>query len=249
VSSNITPPLVDQVAMGWHQNFSNNGIETSIEIYQKWIKNIVEYKDGADFISTDPIETQLLQGRQDAKGLEVILRKKKGKFTGWMSYSYSRSFIQVNSDNVEERINNGIKYPSNYDRPHSVNLVLNNRFNRRYSISANFVYSTGRPVTLPIAAYYSEGQHLLYFSERNKYRLPDYIRMDFSLNIEGNLKENKIAHSFWMISIYNILGRKNAYSIYYEAKNGKLQGYKLSIFARPIITISWNYKFGNYLSN
>jgi hypothetical protein len=88
----------------------------------------------------------------------------------------------------------------------------------------------------------------LHFSERNKYRIPDYIRLDFSINIEGNLKEDKVAHSFWMINIYNALGRKNAYSVYYEAVGGNLQGYKLSIFARPIVTISWNYKFGNYLS-
>lgn len=249
VSSNVTPPLVDQVAVGWYQNFFNNRIETSIEVYQKWINHIVEYKDGADFISPDPIETQILQGQQNAKGIEFMLKKKIGKFTGWLSYSFSRSIILVKGDNILESINNGKEYPSNFDRPHSFNLVLNNHFSRRYSISANYVYSTGRPVTLPIAAYYSEDQHLLYFSERNKYRLPDYRRLDFSINIEGNLKEDKVAHSYWMINIYNVLGRKNAYSVYYEAVNGNLQGYKLSIFARPIVTISWNYKFGNYLSD
>jgi hypothetical protein len=248
-SSNIIPPVIDHVSFGWYQNLFNNRIETNIEVYQKWIHHIVEYKDGADFISSDPNETQILQGQQNAKGIEFMLKKRDGKLTGWMSYSYSRSFIQVNGNYLEERINNGKEYPSNFDRPHSFNLVLNNRFNRRYSLSANFVYTTGRPVTLPIAAYYSEDQHLLHYSERNEYRLPDYIRMDFSLNIEGNLKEDKVAHSFWMINVYNALGRKNAYSVYYVAEKGKLQGYKLSIFAQPIITVSWNYKFGNYLND
>jgi hypothetical protein len=249
VSSNIKPPMVDQIAIGWYQNLFKNRIETNIEFYQKWINNIVEYKDGADFLSPDPIETQLLQGEQNARGMEIMIKKKNGKFTGWMSYTYARSYVTVNSENPLERINHGIAYPSNYDRPHSFNLVLNQHFNRRYSISTNYIYSTGRPITLPIAAFYSEGRHLLHFSERNQYRMPDYIRLDFSLNIEGNLKRNKAAHSFWMINIYNALGRKNAYSIYYESVNGRLRGYKLSIFARPIFTISWNYKFGNYLSN
>ena len=147
------------------------------------------------------------------------------------------------------RINLGNAYPSNYDRPHSFNLFLNQHFKRRYSISANYVYTTGRPITLPIAAYYSEDKPLLHFSERNQYRLPDYIRLDFSLNIEGNLKRNKLAHSFWMLNVYNVLGRKNAYSVYYEAVGENLKGYKLSIFGRPVFTVSWNYKFGNYLTD
>jgi len=249
VSSHITPPLVDQVAIGWYQNLFKNRIETNIEFYQKWMNNIVEYKDGADFLSPDPIETQLLQGVQNARGMELMIKKKNGRFTGWLSYSYSKSYVRVNSDNALERINHGNAYPSNYDRPHSFNLVLNQHFNRRYSISANYIYTTGRPITLPVAAYYSDGEPLLHFSERNQYRLPDYIRLDFSINIEGNLKRDKLAHSFWMVNIYNVLGRKNAYSVYYESVNGNLKGYKLSIFARPILTISWNYKFGNYLTD
>jgi len=249
VSSHIAPPLVDQVAIGWYQNFFRNRIEANIEFYQKWIHNIVEYKDGADFLSPAPIETQLLQGIQNAKGMELMIKKKGGKFTGWLSYAYTRSYVQVDNENSLLRINNGKTYPSNYDRPHSLNLVVNQHFKRRYSISANYVYTTGRPVTLPIAAYYSEGEPLLHFSERNQYRLPDYIRLDLSLNIEGNLKRNKLAHSFWMLNVYNVLGRKNAYSVYYEEVGGKLRGYKLSIFARPIFTISWNYKFGNYLTD
>lgn len=249
VSSHITPPSIDQLAIGWYQNFFRNRIETNIEFYQKWINNIVEYRDGADFLSPNPIETQLLQGVQNSKGMELMLKKKNGKLSGWLSYSYSKSYVKVDSDNALERINQGIAYPSNYDRPHSFNLVLNQHFNRRYSISANYVYTTGRPITLPIAAYYSEGEPLLYYSGRNQYRLPDYIRLDVSLNIEGNLKRNKLAHSFWMLNVYNALGRKNAYSVYYESVNGILKGYKLSIFARPIFTVSWNYKFGNYLTD
>lgn len=248
VSSHIQPPLVDQVAIGWYQNLFQNRLETNIEFYQKWINHIVEYKDGADFLSPVPIETQLLQGLQNARGMEVMVKKKNGKLTGWISYAYTQSYVKVDSENALERINLGRPYPSNFDRPHSFNLVMNHHFNRRFSFSANYIYTTGRPITLPIASYYSEGKPLLHFSERNQYRLPDYIRLDLSLNIEGNLRRQKLAHSFWMVNVYNVLGRKNAYSVYYESRNGNLKGYKLSVFARPIFTISWNYKFGNYLT-
>ncbi|MDX2429851.1 MAG: TonB-dependent receptor [Bacteroides sp.] len=248
VSSQITPPLVDQLAIGWYQNLFKNRIEANVEFYRKWINNTVEYKDGADFLSPYPIETQLLQGEQNVKGVEFMIKKKGGKLTGWLAYTYSRSYMKVDSDNALEDINHGAEYPSNYDRPHSFNLVLNQHFNRRFSLSANYIYTSGRPITLPVAAYYSEGSQLLHFSERNQYRLPDYIRLDLSLNIEGNLKRKKLAHSFWMLNIYNVFGRANAYSVYYESVNGKIQGYKLSIFARPIFTVSWNFKFGNYLT-
>jgi hypothetical protein len=249
VDYHIAPPISDQVTLGFYQDLASNMIESSFEVYRKWAKHIVEYKDGADFISPLPIETQVLQGEQNTYGLEVMVKKKAGKFTGWMSYAYSRSFVQVNALLLEEQINRGNVYPSNYDRPHSFNYVSNLRMNRRLSFSANFVYTTGRPMTYPISVYYSEGQPLLHFSERNKYRIPDYIRMDLSINLEGDLREKKMGHSFWMINVYNLFGRKNAYSIFFEAEEGRIQGYKLSIFAQPIITISWNFKLGNYLSD
>jgi hypothetical protein len=248
VDYNIRPPVSDQISAGIYNDFFNNSVQASLEIYRKWINNIIEYKDGADFISPDPVEMQILQGIQNTKGIEFILKKKSGKLTGWLSYAYSRSFISVNGPTYEEKINNGKSYPSNYHRPHSVNLVLNHRLSRRFSYSVNFVYTTGRPITYPISKYYSEGQELLYYSERNKYRIPDYIRLDFSINFEGNLFSKKLAHGFWMFNVYNLLGRKNAYSVFYEVEDNELQGYRLSIFARPILTLSWNFKFGNYLS-
>ena len=87
------------------------------------------------------------------------------------------------------------------------------------------------------------------YSARNKYRIPDYFRIDLSVNLEGNLKFKKMAHSFWMLNIYNLTGRRNAYSVFYEARDGQIKGYKLSIFAQPIVTLSWNFKFGNYNSD
>jgi len=244
----ITPPSSDQVSIGLYHDFEEAGINTSVEVYKKWISNVVEYKDGADFISPDPLETQILQGAQDSRGVELMIRKTKNDLTGWLSYTYSRSTVTIDDPLAGNRINNGDPFPSNYDRPHSLNLVSNYRVSRRVSFSTNMVYMTGRPVTLPISTYYSEGKRYLLYSDRNKYRIPDYFRVDFSFNLEGNLRYKKLAHSFWMLNIYNLTGRKNAYSVFYEAEVDDIKGYKLSIFAQPIVTLSWNFKFGNYNS-
>jgi outer membrane receptor protein involved in Fe transport len=126
--------------------------------------------------------------------------------------------------------------------------VTNYKTSRRLSISAILVYSTGRPITYPASIYYSGGSEVLHYSKRNEYRIPDYFRIDFSINYEGNLLARKWLHSSWMLNIYNITGRKNAYSVYFEANEGLIQGYKLSIFGQPIVTLTWNFKFGNYAS-
>lgn len=245
----ITPPVSDQASAGFYHDFPDAGINVSVEAYKKWISNVVEYKDGVDFISGEPAEMQVLQGEQDSHGIELMIRKNTNRLTGWISYTYSRSLVTVDAPFREMRINEGSPFPSNYDRPHSFNLVSNYRISRRLSFSSNIVYTSGRPVTLPIAVYYSENQQYLYYSSRNKYRIPDYFRIDLSVNLEGNLKFKKLAHSFWMLNIYNVTGRDNAYSVFYEAKNGQIRGYKLSIFAQPIVTLSWNFKFGNYNSD
>ena len=244
----IAPPVADQISAGYYRNFANGGIKANLEIYHKWINNQVEYKDGTDFTSPDPIETQVLQGKQRVNGIEMMISKNAGKTTGWLSYCFSRSFIKVDGGESAAQINYGIEYPSNYDRPHSLNLVLNHKVNRRLSLSSYFVYTTGRPITYPVSVYYSEGQEMLLFSKRNEYRIPDYIRLDLSIKLEGNLFKKKVIHSFWTIDLYNALGRKNAYSVYYSAQNGKVHGNKMSIFGVPLLTLSWNYKFGNYLN-
>ncbi|MFZ0472924.1 MAG: carboxypeptidase-like regulatory domain-containing protein [Bacteroidales bacterium] len=245
----IAPPVADQISAGYYRNFANGGINANVEIYHKWINNQVEYKDGTDFSSPDPIETQVLQGKQRVNGIEMMISKNVGKTTGWLSYCFSRSFIKVDGGEKATQINYGIEYPSNYDRPHSLNLVLNHKVNRRVSLSSNFVYTTGRPITYPVSVYYSEGQEMLLFSKRNEYRIPDYIRLDLSIKLEGSLFKKKVIHSYWSLDLYNALGRKNAYSVYYSAQYGKVHGNKMSIFGVPLFTLSWNYKFGNYLND
>jgi len=244
----IRPPYGDQFSAGFFKDFPAGGILSSAEVYFKKVHDIVDYKDGADFIASPHIEEDILQGSQTAYGLELMLEKKTGRFNGWISYAWSRSEILIDGIHPWEQINNGLSYPANYDRPHALNLILNGRINRRLSFSGNLVYNTGRPITYPVSIYYINGQEIVNFSARNAYRLPDYFRMDLSVNLEGNLKSKKKVHSYWMINLYNLTGRKNAYTVYFRSEQGSINGYKISVFGTTIATLSWNFKFGNYAS-
>jgi len=248
VDLNIVPPYVDQVSMGFYQDFPRGGINTSLEVYYKKINNVVDFRDGANFITSPYVEQVTLQGEQEAYGFEAFFRKSAGKLSGWIAYSYARSMMLVDSEFPNERINQGEPYPSNFDRPHNLSVVTNIKLNRRLSFSANMVYTTGRPVTYPVSIYYMDGIQFVDYAGRNSYRIPDYFRLDFSVNLEGNLRERKLFHSYWMLNFYNITGRQNAYSVYFQNDDGAINGYKLSIFGQMVVTISWNFKLGNYAS-
>ncbi len=245
---NIVPPYVDQISMGFYQDFPRGGLNTSLEVYYKKLDNVVDFRDGANFISTPYVEQVTLQGEQEAYGLEVLFKKNAGKLSGWISYAYSRSIMTVDSEFPSEQINYGEAYPSNFDRPHNLSVVTNLKLNRRLSFSANMVYTTGRPVTYPVSIYYMDGIQFVDYADRNSYRIPDYFRLDLSINLEGNLKERKLFHSYWMLNFYNLTGRQNAYSVYFQNDDGAINGYKLSIFGQMVVTLSWNFKLGNYAS-
>ncbi|RLD47900.1 MAG: hypothetical protein DRI94_13320, partial [Bacteroidetes bacterium] len=228
--SNLKPMSSKQYSIGFYSNFANKMYEISVESYYKDIKKLVEYKDGAELLGNKLPETSIFQGNLDAYGIEFMLKKKEGKLNGWINYTYSKSTVLINNLNPVERINFGEPYPSNFDKPHVFNFTGNYKFTRRFSVSSNVVYSTGRPITYPSSVYYQNGMQVLQYSKRNEYRVPDYFRVDLSIKVEGNLKFKKLAHSSWVISVYNLLGRKNAYSVYYRYEGSKVQSYKLSIF-------------------
>ena len=245
---NTKPIIGDQVTLGFYGNLLQNRYELSVETYYKFSQNVVEIKDGANLFFNENTEQATLQGNLNAYGFEVMLKKNAGTLSGWINYTYSNSSVLVDSPFAENRINYGDPYPSNYDKPHAFNLVANYDFSRRYAISGNVVYSTGRPITYPTSIYYLGEIPTLSYSSRNAYRIPDYFRVDLSLNIEGNLLKRKLGHSTWALSIYNVLGRKNAFSVYFKETEGSIQAYKLSIFGAPIFSVSYNFKLGNYAS-
>lgn len=240
---NIKPQTGYQLSLGLYKNFKENTIETSLEVYYKTMKNYLDYKSGATLIMNHHIETDLVNAKGEDYGIEFLIRKTFGKLNGWFSYTYSRALLQMDDPLAEEKINDGKYYPASYDKPNSVNLVGNYRLSHRFSVSLNVVYSTGRPVTLPVGLYdYGNSGRVLY-SERNGYRIPDYFRTDFSMNIEGNAKVRQRTHNSWTLGVYNMLGRKNPYSVYFVSENGRVNGYKLSIFGSAIPFVTYNIRF------
>ncbi|MDC6364841.1 MULTISPECIES: carboxypeptidase-like regulatory domain-containing protein [Flavobacteriaceae] len=240
---NIEPQEAYQASLGFYKNFEGNKYELSLEGYYKQQKNLLDYKVGAQLLLNEAIETEVLQGDGKAYGVEFLLKKNEGKLNGWLGYTYSRSFVKLDSEFSEERVNNGEFFPSNFDKPHDVSLVANYKFTRRFSASANFVYQTGRPVTFPIGSFSFNNSEFVFYSDRNKFRIPDYYRLDLSFNMEGNHKIKKFAHSFWSFSIYNVLGRNNPYSVFFVTEDGDIKAYQSSIFAIPVPTITYNFKF------
>ncbi len=246
VDYNTKPLMGDQISAGLFANLMGRQYELSIEGYYKQIQNVVEIKNGASIFLEKNAERSTLQGKAEAYGIEFMIKKLFGKTTGWLNYTYSNSTVTVNSAFPENQINFGEPYPSNYDKPHAFNFVLNHNFSRRFNISTNIVYSTGRPITYPTSVVSQNNTLYLNYSYRNEYRLPDYFRVDLSLSLEGNLIKRKLAHGSWSVSVYNLLGRKNAYSVYFKEDDGVLKGYKISIFGAPIFSLTYNIKLGNY---
>jgi hypothetical protein len=239
----IRPQYGSQLSLGVYKNFRKNTIETSVEVYRKRLTDYLDYKSGAVLLLNPHIETDVINTKGQAYGLELLLKKLSGKVNGWMSYTYSRILLKTDGLDAGELVNGGQEYPANYDKPHSFNLAGNFRFSHRFSMSVNTAYSSGRPITLPVAKYqYGNSERVLY-SNRNEYRIPDYFRIDFSMNLEGNHYLKQLTHNSWTIGIYNVTGRKNAYSTYYTSEGGVIKGYKLSIFGAPIPFVNYNIRF------
>ncbi|MBT0811986.1 carboxypeptidase-like regulatory domain-containing protein [Litoribacter ruber] len=239
----LRPQLGQQVTLGLFKNLKKNTLEVSTEVYYRTMENLLDYRSGASLILNDNIERDVIRSEGKAYGMEFMIKKDVGRLNGWLSYTYSRSLIRSAPDEIGQKINNGNWYANNFDQPHDALLFLTYELTKRVSPSINANYSTGRPITLPIAKFSYQGAERIFFSDRNAHRIPDYFRVDFSVNIEGNHKSKKLAHSSWSLGIYNVLGRSNPYSAYFVPVNSVLQGYQLSIFAQPIPFVTYNFKF------
>ena len=172
-------------------------------------------------------------------------KKPAGKLNGWVSYTYSRSLVRQDYERVPMPLNNGEWYPSEYDRPHEAKAVVNYKFTERYSLSSNFNYATGRPTTVPAGQYYDtyNQKYMPYYTDRNTYRIPDYMRLDLAFNIEPTHRLTSFLHTSFSIGVYNALARRNAYTIYYVTEGGLIKGYKLSVFGTAIPYVSLNIRF------
>ena len=241
--ANIKPQTGMQVAAGLYRNFLNNTIEVSLEGYYKTMKDYLDYRNGAELLMNHHIETDVLRTEGRAYGVELMVKKTQGKLNGWVSYTYSRTQLRQNDPMIVTPVNKGDWYAADFDKPHDLKFVGNYKFTHRFSFSLNCDYSTGRPITLPVSKYHYGGGEFVYYSDRNQYRIPDFFRMDASFNIEPSHHLTLLTHSTISFGVYNLTGRKNAYSVYYISENGKLKGYKMAIFGVPIPFVSYNIKF------
>ncbi|MFY0652146.1 MAG: carboxypeptidase-like regulatory domain-containing protein [Cyclobacteriaceae bacterium] len=237
----IKPQRGNQFSAGLYKTFYGTSLEFSGEAYFKKVNNVLEYKDGANLLLNEALETDIINAKGKAYGIELLLKKNSGKFSGWLSYTFARSLIQANGGFPSERINGGEYYPSNFDKPHSIVLVSNYKINRRVNISFNVNYSTGRPATFPLTKYFLKGQPVLLYTDRNKFRIPHYFRTDVAVNFEGNHRVHKKIHGSWSLSVYNLTSRANAYSVFFQSEDGEINGYKLSVFKNAVPTITYHF--------
>jgi len=238
----IKPQRGDQFSFGIYKNVNSKAVELSVETYYKILDNILDYKGGAELLMNDHLETDIINGKGKAYGVEIMAKKQVGMLTGWISYTYSRVLLKVDGKFEEEKVNNGNYFPANYDKPHDLKVVANMKFFRRFNFTTNFVYNTGRPITYPVAYYNFLNVNRVFYSERNEFRIPDYLRLDFAATINGNLKAKKLNHSSFTFTVYNALGRRNPYSIFFKAEDGVVKGYQMSIFGQPIFMVTYNFR-------
>lgn len=236
-SNNIKPQIADQVSLGYFRNFANDMYEFSVESYYKDMRNQIDFKDNAEFDRNDDIETELLYGKGRAYGIEFLLKKKYGRLTGWVGYTLSKSEKKI------EGINNDEWYDARQDRTHDVSIVGMYELNKKWSLSAAWIYYTGNAVTYPSGKYVIDGKEVVYYNERNGYRAPAYHRLD--LGATCILKKTAKFYSELSFSLYNAYGRENAYMIDFRTNDDdpdKSTAYQYSLF-RFVPSISWNFKF------
>ncbi len=233
----IKPEIANQVSLGYFRNFSDNMFEFSAELYYKDMHNQIDYKDGADVHGKELIETELLFGKGRAYGLELFLKKKFGRFNGWIGYTLSRTEKKI------DKINGGEWYVANQDRTHDVSVVGIYDLNRKWTLSATWVFATGNPTTFPSGKYAVDGHAIYYYGGRNEYRAPAFHRLD--LGAVWTLKKTKRYTSELAFSVYNAYARKNPYIYGFRQNkddNKVSESYMIYLFS-VIPSISWNFKF------
>ncbi len=234
---NIKPEFANQVSLGYTRNFKEDQYEVTVETYYKFMENQIDYKDYADLQNALDLEDQLLFGIGRSYGLELIIKKKTGKLTGWISYALTKTERKIDG------INNNDWYNARQDRPHDLSIVFTYQINPKWSVSGLFVYNTGNAVTFPIGKYNLNGQTIYQYSERNADRLPDYHRLDLSVNYD--FKKRGAYESSLNFGVYNVYGRENAYTITFRDNPDdptKTEAVQNSLF-RWVPSITYNFKF------
>jgi hypothetical protein len=238
----IPPQRSHNYSLGYFRNWNEDKWSTSVEGFYRATENQVEYRDFADLFLNPHLETELVQGEGKAYGLEVLVQKNRGIFTGWLSYTFSRSLIRTLSDFQDIQVNRGNWYPTNFDRPHILSLVSTLHLGNKRSFNTHLNYSTGRPVTGIASSYTVGGIPVPNYGDRNQYRIPNYMRVEISYLTNGFVRTWEDSLNF---SIYNLLGRRNAYSVFFQKdpNSSRLVPYQISILGAVFPSISYTVAF------
>ncbi|HKL07983.1 MAG TPA: TonB-dependent receptor [Bacteroidales bacterium] len=238
-SPNINPQIADQFALGYFRNFHENTLETSIEAYYKDMDHQIDFRDHAELLLNPEIEGEFRTGYAWSYGLEFLIRKQTGKFTGWISYTLSKAERKIPA------INQGKVYPASYDKPHNIAIIASYDFSQRLNAAANWVYSTGSPVTFPVGRYEYGNMIVPIYSDRNKYRLPDYHRLDLSVTYKFGVDKTRGLRSELNLSVYNVYNRKNTWMITFsqDDKDPNVTNAE-KIYLFPILpSVTYNFYF------
>lgn len=240
----VPPAQSDLVSVGYFRDTKSRMWEWSLEGYYRWQRSIFDYLSGAELSINPLVETQLLKGSARAYGAELFVSKKKGVMTGWVSYTYARSFQQILGDYPAlQQLNNGDWFRTNIDKPHTVNMLLNFQSDKHNSVSFTFTYSTGRPYTAPVS-FYQNGLNIIpVYTDRNNARVSDYHRLDVSWTIQNPSLKQRRWESSWIVTVYNIYGRKNAFSYFFNPALASFKPFKVSVFPAPLFSLTYNFKF------
>lgn len=241
--AHIKPIEVNQISGGYAYDTPDRKYNMTVDGYYKTFKNFVEYKNGADLFINENIETQLLPADGYAYGLELGFYKNKGRLTGNFNYTYSVSKRKTTSKFNAENINNGRYYPSNYDRPHLLNITANYDLGKKWDMGVFFTYQTGRPSTVPTGRLTFDGNPYLTYSDRNAFRIPDTHRMDISFTYRPKGNPNTKWQGSWNFGLYNVYGSPNAFSVFSTFQNNELKTFEFSVLGAPIPFVAYNFKF------
>jgi hypothetical protein len=240
----IKPQQSDFLSLGLFKTYNENVYEASLETYYRDVRNTLDFISGANLQLNPNIETQLVTGKSKAYGVELMVQKKKGEVSGWVSYTYARAFSQMIGDFPEvQSINGGDWFATNYDKPHTFNMMLNVQPTTHHSFSFTFAYNTGRPFSSPSGMYEIGAKKYPVFQERNNDRIRDYHRLDFSWTINNPSMKSQRWEGSWVFTVYNLYGRQNPYSVFFKSSKTGLRAYELSVFAAPFISLTYNFKF------
>lgn len=240
----VPPAQSDLVSAGYFRDTKSRIWEWSLEGYYRRQRSIFDYVSGAELNIHPVVETQLLKGSARAYGAELFVSKKKGVMTGWMSYTYARSFQQITGEfPALQQLNGGEWFRTNIDKPHTINMLLNFQTERHNAVSFTFTYSTGRPYTAPVSFYQNGFNIVPVYTDRNNARISDYHRLDFSWTINNPSTKQHRWESSWVVTIYNLYGRKNAFSYFFNPALSSFSPFQVSVFPTPIFSLTYNFKF------